>query len=170
MAAPRKFTLIEMEAAFAERGDLDTARRIHDLIEPPPCFTDLGLRKALEIEENPDSGPLARCLTIVAPVMSEFISSSPATKARYLAYVQEQLAKGRAAGQNGSYTPPSTEDVEASSRLRTRRPVTDPEILAKRSQALVKARAARAERLAAAKAAAMLPEAEREPELAGVTG
>ncbi|TMC09412.1 MAG: hypothetical protein E6J41_10800 [Chloroflexi bacterium] len=37
---------------------------------------------------------------------------------------------------------------------RTRRPITDPEVLARRNQALAKARAARAERLAAAKAAA----------------
>ena len=36
---------------------------------------------------------------------------------------------------------------------RTRRPITDPEVLAKRNQALAKARAARAERLAAARAA-----------------
>lgn len=36
---------------------------------------------------------------------------------------------------------------------RKRRPVTDPEVLAKRNEALVKARAARAERLAAARAA-----------------
>ena len=35
---------------------------------------------------------------------------------------------------------------------RTRRPITDPEVLAKRSAALVKARAARAQRLAAARA------------------
>jgi len=37
---------------------------------------------------------------------------------------------------------------------RTRRPITDPEVLAKRNQALAKARAARAERLAAARASA----------------
>ncbi len=37
---------------------------------------------------------------------------------------------------------------------RKRRPITDPEVLAKRSAALAKARAARAEKLAAAKAAA----------------
>jgi len=36
---------------------------------------------------------------------------------------------------------------------RKRKPVTDPEVLAKRNEALVKARAARAERLAAARAA-----------------
>jgi hypothetical protein len=36
---------------------------------------------------------------------------------------------------------------------RTRKPITDPEVLAKRNQALAKARAARAERLAAARAA-----------------
>jgi hypothetical protein len=36
---------------------------------------------------------------------------------------------------------------------RTRRPITDPEVLARRNQALAKARAARAERLAAARAA-----------------
>lgn len=36
---------------------------------------------------------------------------------------------------------------------RQRRPITDPEVLAKRNQALAKARAARAERLAAARAA-----------------
>lgn len=35
---------------------------------------------------------------------------------------------------------------------RTRRPITDPEVLARRNQALAKARAARAERLAAARA------------------
>lgn len=42
---------------------------------------------------------------------------------------------------------------EATSRRR-RKPITDPEILAKRAQALMKARAARAEKLAAAKAEA----------------
>ncbi|TMC05638.1 MAG: hypothetical protein E6J41_21320 [Chloroflexi bacterium] len=36
---------------------------------------------------------------------------------------------------------------------RTRKPITDPEVLARRAAALVKARAARAERLAAARAA-----------------
>ena len=41
---------------------------------------------------------------------------------------------------------------EATSRRR-RKPITDPEVLAKRAQALTKARAARAEKLAAAKAA-----------------
>ncbi len=41
--------------------------------------------------------------------------------------------------------------IEAKPR-RLRKPITDPEVLAKRAQALVKARAARAERLAAAKA------------------
>jgi hypothetical protein len=37
---------------------------------------------------------------------------------------------------------------------RQRRPITDPEVLAKRNAALAKARAARAERLAAARATA----------------
>jgi hypothetical protein len=37
---------------------------------------------------------------------------------------------------------------------RQRKPIADPEVLAKRSAALVKARAARAERLAAARAGA----------------
>jgi hypothetical protein len=37
---------------------------------------------------------------------------------------------------------------------RTRKPITDPEVLARRNAALVKARAARAERLAAARAGA----------------
>ncbi len=41
---------------------------------------------------------------------------------------------------------------EAAARRR-RKPITDPEVLAKRAQALTKARAARAEKLAAAKAA-----------------
>lgn len=40
---------------------------------------------------------------------------------------------------------------------RTRKPITDPEVLAKRNQALAKARAARAERLAAARAAQAQP-------------
>lgn len=43
---------------------------------------------------------------------------------------------------------------------RTRRPITDPEVLAKRNQALAKARAARAERLAAARAAAQAEQAQ----------
>ena len=43
--------------------------------------------------------------------------------------------------------------MEAKPR-RTRKPITDPEVLARRNQALAKARAARAERLAAARAAA----------------
>jgi len=44
--------------------------------------------------------------------------------------------------------------VEAAPPRRARRPITDPEVLEKRRQALAKARAARAERLAAARAAA----------------
>lgn len=43
---------------------------------------------------------------------------------------------------------------------RTRRPITDPEVLAKRNQALAKARAARAERLAAARAGAQAESAQ----------
>jgi len=46
------------------------------------------------------------------------------------------------------------EAVEAAPPRRARRPITDPEVLEKRRQALAKARAARAERLAAARAAA----------------
>ncbi len=44
-------------------------------------------------------------------------------------------------------------DVQAPTERRRRKPITDPEMLERRRQALAKARAARAERLAAAKAA-----------------
>ncbi len=47
---------------------------------------------------------------------------------------------------------PAFAQPEVTSRRR-RKPITDPEVLAKRAQALTKARAARAEKLAAAKAA-----------------
>jgi len=64
-------------------------------------------------------------------------------------------ALGRLTGQRGRRGRRGAESLvltEAKPR-RTRRPITDPEVLAKRNQALAKARAARAERLAAARAA-----------------
>jgi len=64
-------------------------------------------------------------------------------------------ALGRLTGQRGRRGRRGAEPLaltEAKPR-RTRRPITDPEVLAKRNQALAKARAARAERLAAARAA-----------------
>lgn len=64
-------------------------------------------------------------------------------------------ALGRLTGSRGRRGRRGSEPLalaEAKPR-RTRRPITDPEVLAKRNQALAKARAARAERLAAAKAA-----------------
>jgi hypothetical protein len=56
-------------------------------------------------------------------------------------------------GRRGRRGPEPLVLTEAKPR-RTRKPITDPEVLAKRNQALAKARAARAERLAAARAAA----------------
>ncbi len=53
----------------------------------------------------------------------------------------------------------TTEVVVAEPKRRQRKPITDPEVLEKRKQALAKARAARAEKLAAARAAAGVSEA-----------
>jgi hypothetical protein len=65
-------------------------------------------------------------------------------------------ALGRLGGRRGRRGPIAAPTGTAAPRRR-RRPITDPELLEKRRQALVRARAARAERLAAARAAAAQP-------------
>jgi hypothetical protein len=59
----------------------------------------------------------------------------------------------RGRGGRGGRGAPTIALPEAKAR-RQRRPITDPEVLARRNAALAKARAARAEKLAAARAAA----------------
>jgi len=72
----------------------------------------------------------------------------------------QTVAVGRRRGRNA--TLPLAAPV---SEKRKRRPITDPEILAKRNAALAKARAARAERLARARAAEQGEAAPAEPAL-----
>lgn len=145
MAQPRKFVRIEeVERVFGA----EVAQRLLDELTPkppPPPPAPFDTQELVAASQIIGITPhdLRQWKARIPGVLAAFAGNDKRTKTRFFAYVNHQLEladtnEGVAMGQVAPVPEP-----------RKRKPITDPEVLAKRNQALERARAARQERLRA---------------------
>lgn len=145
MPRPKTFAWQEFARLLIDRGQDEAARIVAaEFGPPPPLYKEIDVRRALQVLEAEEVKAEDLLEPGIRQCLAEFALSSPRVTTwliTWLNQVKESLA------QNGILATAA----EAAPPRQKRAKITDPEVLAKRSAALEKARAARQERLAASR-------------------
>lgn len=134
---------------LAQQGLKDAAKALADEFgPPPPLCSEVDVRRLLQrLEQDGGEGGDLKPADLQEASIHRCLVEFALSNAKVTRWLKSwaTVAKVELASNNGfvaampSVAPPR----------HTRRPITDPEVLARRNEALAKARAARAERLAA---------------------